>query len=69
MAHINTIMFKEFKRLGLQLGLGVEDIQNIQKKTSKKIVNTKFEPITQPINSYKDPWGGYYGTISIKDFK
>jgi len=55
---------KTFYRLGGMLGLNARDVDNILRRNVKDSEQPSLEVGPPPY-----PWGGFYGTISIKQFK
>ncbi len=69
MTHGSNCLNSRMLKLGHMLGLKPKDIQALQ----KKVVNSERRTapilvVQNPVSSYKDIGGSYYGTISILDF-
>jgi hypothetical protein len=69
MMHDSNYKSLRVLELGRMLGLNTKDIQTLQ----KKVVNNERRTgptiaMQNPVDSYKEPCGPYYGTVSVHDF-
>ncbi len=70
MKHASNNTMNELIKIGSMLGVEKEDIYQLKKKASnKEMTNLQILFPHDPTDCYKDPCGGYYGTISINDFQ
>jgi len=70
MKHVSNDVSNELSRIGNVLGVEKEDIFNLKRQVSNnETMNHKMLLMHDPVDCYKDPVGGYYGTISINDFQ
>jgi len=69
MIHASNYKFLRVLELGRMLGLKKKDIQTLQKKVVNNERRTSpMISMQNPVDSYKDPCGPYYGTVSVHDF-
>ncbi len=69
MLHDSSDMMDVIIKIGSMLGLQKHDIDKLKKiGTNNEITNLQRTTLQCPTNCYKDTCGGYYGTISIKNF-
>ena len=70
MRHANNYIEKKMLEVAQILQMKQEDIHKIITTNTNKSTNTTISPLkNNPINCYKEPNSGYYGTISINHFR
>ncbi|MFW6121678.1 MAG: hypothetical protein ACOC80_12395 [Petrotogales bacterium] len=70
MKHTSNIESNVVLKIGRMLGVTKKDIYELRKTSSKQVMaDASVVSLIEPANSYKDTGGGYYSTISIKDFQ